>query len=76
MTALSRWYRYAGDYNLDGQVDGADYTVVDSNSGSTGYGALTVAGWTLGDGDFDGDVDSADYAPIDTNFGSGVGDPE
>ncbi|MDX1962897.1 MAG: DNRLRE domain-containing protein [Pirellulales bacterium] len=66
-------FTYPGDYNLDGQVDGADYTVVDSFLGSTTPGLS--GGWTLGDGDFDGLVTPADYLPIDSNFGSGVGNP-
>ncbi|MDX1962770.1 MAG: hypothetical protein SFX18_06430 [Pirellulales bacterium] len=66
-------FTYPGDYNLDGQVDGSDYLVVDSNIGSTTPGLS--AGWTLGDGDFDGMITTADYSPIDTFFGSGVGNP-
>ncbi|MDX1965170.1 MAG: autotransporter-associated beta strand repeat-containing protein [Pirellulales bacterium] len=66
-------FTYPGDYNLDGQVDGADYVVVDSNLGVATPGLS--GGWTLGDGDFDGMVTAADYLPIDSNFGSGVGNP-
>ncbi|MDX1962768.1 MAG: hypothetical protein SFX18_06420 [Pirellulales bacterium] len=66
-------FTYPGDYNLDGQVDGADYVVVDSNLGASTPGLS--GGWTLGDGDFDGVVSAADYLPIDSNFGSGVGSP-
>ncbi|MDX1961978.1 MAG: lamin tail domain-containing protein [Pirellulales bacterium] len=66
-------FTYPGDYNLDGQVDGSDYIVVDSNLGAVTPGLS--AGWTLGDGDFDGIVSAADYLPIDSNFGSGVGNP-
>ncbi|MDX1963425.1 MAG: Calx-beta domain-containing protein [Pirellulales bacterium] len=66
-------FTYPGDYNLDGQVDGADYTVVDSNLGTPTPGLS--GGWTLGDGDFSGFIEPADYLPIDSNFGSGVGNP-
>lgn len=66
-------FTYPGDYNLDGQVDGSDYVVVDSNLGSVTPGLS--GGWTLGDGDFDGVVTTGDYGPIDTFFGSGVGSP-
>ncbi|MDX1964075.1 MAG: hypothetical protein SFX18_13055 [Pirellulales bacterium] len=66
-------FTYPGDYNLDGQVDGGDYVVVDSFLGTPTPGLS--GGWTLGDGDFDGMVTSADYLPIDSNFGSGVGNP-
>ncbi|MDX1962112.1 MAG: autotransporter-associated beta strand repeat-containing protein [Pirellulales bacterium] len=66
-------FTYPGDYNLDGQVDGADYVVVDSNLGTITPGLS--GGWTLGDGDFDGVVTPADYLPIDSNFNNGVGNP-
>lgn len=51
-----------GDYNFDGAVDAADYSVWRDSSG--GIGAALVA-----DGDFDGDVDSADLAVWSGAFG-------
>lgn len=45
---------YDGDYNGDGVVDAADYTVWRDTSGMTGVGLAA-------DGDRDGDVDAADY---------------
>ena len=54
----------AGDFNLDGRVDGADY-VFWRNSGSVSSGAL----YTQGDADFDGDVDSGDLTVLRSRFG-------
>ncbi len=54
----------AGDFNVDGRVDGADY-VVWRNSGSLAGGAL----YTQGDADFDGDVDGVDLAAWRSEFG-------
>ncbi len=50
-----------GDYNLDGVVDGADYTVW--RDGLTAIAA---------DGDFDGDTDAADYEVWRANFGKSL----
>ena len=53
----------AGDYNSDGVVDAADYTVWRDTLGSTAdLGA---------DGDGNGTVDAADYTVWANNFGSG-----
>lgn len=49
-----------GDFNLDGVVDGADYTVWRDNGGSG----------LLGDADFDGDADAADLAIWQGAYGS------
>jgi hypothetical protein len=54
----------AGDFNLDGSVNGADY-VVWRKSGSIGSGAQFMQG----DADLDGDVDNADLAQWRANFG-------
>jgi hypothetical protein len=53
-------YTYAGDLNLDGRVDGADYGLIDNYvqfPGTTGY--------ANGDINYDGVVDGADYGIID-----------
>jgi hypothetical protein len=55
-------YTYWGDANLDGQVDGSDYTRIDN-------GFLNhLSGWF--NGDFNGDhvVDGSDYTLIDNDF--------
>lgn len=56
----------AGDYNSDGAVDAADYTVWRDNFGVTGLLAFSGA-----DGNGDGDVSAEDYQVWHTNFGRG-----
>ncbi len=63
-------YTYFGDANLDGQVTGDDYTVIDSNLNTT---PAVGAGWTSGDVNLDGIVTGDDYTTIDSNLGLGVG---
>jgi hypothetical protein len=53
----------AGDYNGDGVVDAADYTVWRDTTGSTGPGLAA-------DGNGDMTVDAADYAIWRANFGT------
>jgi len=53
-------YTYAGDLNMDGSIDGADYGLIDNYvqfPGTTGY--------HNGDINFDGVIDGADYGIID-----------
>ncbi|MEN0110899.1 MAG: hypothetical protein AAF805_09265, partial [Planctomycetota bacterium] len=52
-----------GDYNADGVVDAADYTVWRDARGT--IGPLLSA-----DGDADGDVDAADYSVWGSAYGS------
>jgi hypothetical protein len=55
-------YTYYGDTNLDGKVDGTDYSRIDS-----GYlGGLT--GWQNGDFNYDGVIDGSDYTLIDNAY--------
>ncbi len=54
----------AGDYNQDGRVDAADYTVWRDNLGAT------VASGTSADGNGDGMIDATDYTVWRSNFGS------
>ena len=58
----------AGDYNLDGMVDSADYTLWRDTLGLTGN-ALAA------DGNGDGEITTADYEIWRTNFGKQVGSP-
>jgi MYXO-CTERM domain-containing protein len=57
-------YTYFGDANLDGKVDGSDYSLIDA--GYASHGALT--GWYNGDFNYDGVIDGSDYALIDNAF--------
>ena len=57
-------YTYFGDTNLDGIVDGSDYSRLDS-------GFLSQAtGWFNGDFNYDGVIDGSDYTLIDNAFNS------
>jgi hypothetical protein len=55
-------YTYFGDANLDGMVNGSDYTLIDNgyNSG--------LSGWRNGDFNYDGVIDGDDYMLIDNAF--------
>jgi hypothetical protein len=54
-----------GDYNGNGTVDAADYTLWRNNLGLTGGASVSQ-----GDGDGDGDVTLADYGYWKTRFGN------
>jgi hypothetical protein len=57
-------YTYYGDANLDGKVDGSDYSLIDN-------GYLTQStGWYNGDFNYDGVVNGSDYTLIDNAFNS------
>jgi hypothetical protein len=58
-------YTYYGDANLDGVVNGMDYTLID-NGFAAQNNAGFVYGWVNGDFNYDGHIDGADYALIDT----------
>jgi endonuclease/exonuclease/phosphatase family metal-dependent hydrolase len=62
-------YTYYGDANLDGQVDGSDYTLIDN--GFNHHGTLT--GWYNGDFNYDGLIDGSDYTLIDNSFNTQTG---
>jgi hypothetical protein len=55
-------YTWLGDANLDGRVDGSDYSIIDA-----AY-AGHATGWDNGDFNGDGTVDGSDYALIDNAF--------
>jgi hypothetical protein len=57
-------YTYYGDANIDGQVDGSDYTKIDAGFGSAGV----LTGWGNGDFNYDGKIDGSDYTLIDNAF--------
>jgi hypothetical protein len=62
-TAVIVRYTYAGDMNLDGLVDAADYGAIDNWVQFPGT-------WGHGNGDlnFDGVIDAADYGVIDNSI--------
>jgi hypothetical protein len=62
-TAVLIRYTYAGDANLDGAVNTADFTALASNFNGTGKA------WFNGDFNFDGRVNALDFNAIATNFG-------
>ena len=57
-------YTWFGDANLDGKVDGSDYSLIDAGYASHG----TLTGWYNGDFNYDGNVDGSDYTLIDNDF--------
>ena len=55
-------YTYYGDTNLDGKVDGTDYSRIDN-------GALNhLTGWFNGDFNYDGAINGSDYTLIDNAY--------
>jgi len=61
-------YTYYGDANLDGKVDGTDYSRIDNAylADETHPGEYT--GWYNGDFNYDGVIDGSDYSLIDNAF--------
>jgi chondroitin AC lyase len=57
-------YTYVGDANLDGKVDGSDYSLIDN-----GY-LHQLTGWYNGDFNYDGVINGSDYTLIDNAFNS------
>jgi hypothetical protein len=55
-------YTYYGDANLDGKVDGSDYSLIDN-----GY-LNHLSGWSNGDFNYDNSIDGSDYTLIDNAF--------
>jgi autotransporter-associated beta strand protein len=60
-------YTYYGDANLDGAVDGSDYTLIDAGFNSQ-HSASPLTGWQNGDFNYDGVIDGSDYTLIDNAF--------
>ena len=61
-------FTFAGDMNLDGLVDGADYGVVD---GGILAGITSGAVYSDGDSNYDGAVNEGDYSAIDGSILAG-----
>ncbi len=63
-------YTYYGDANLDGVVDGSDYSIIDNSYAMEQTGSGAITGWGNGDFNYDGVVDGSDYTLIDNAFNS------
>jgi hypothetical protein len=63
-------YTYYGDTNLDGVVDGSDYSRIDNAFLADQSKPGTDTGWFNGDFNYDGVVDGSDYTLIDNTFNS------
>jgi endonuclease/exonuclease/phosphatase family metal-dependent hydrolase len=61
-------YTYYGDANLDGKVDGSDYSLLDSAYSANRLSPGKYTGWFNGDFNYDGVVDGSDYTLIDNTF--------
>jgi hypothetical protein len=55
-------FTYYGDANLDGTVNGSDYSITDN-----GYNAQ-LSGWQNGDFNYDGSINGSDYELLDNTF--------
>jgi fibronectin-binding autotransporter adhesin len=60
-------YTLLGDANLDGFVNGEDFTILASNFNQS------VTGWDQGDFNYDGTVNGEDFTLLAANFNQGVG---
>jgi autotransporter-associated beta strand protein len=61
-------YTYYGDTNLDGTVDGSDYSRIDTAFVADKAAAGAKTGWFNGDFNYDGVIDGSDYTLIDNAF--------
>ena len=57
-------FTYYGDANLDGAVNGSDYSITDN-----GFNAQ-LSGWQNGDFNYDNSINASDYALLDNSFNS------
>jgi hypothetical protein len=55
-------YTYYGDANLDGLVDGTDYSRIDNGV------LFGLSGWSNGDFNYDGVINGSDYTLIDNVY--------
>jgi hypothetical protein len=55
-------YTYYGDTNLDGHIDGTDYSRIDNGVN------MNLTGWYNGDFNYDGVINGSDYTLIDNAY--------
>jgi hypothetical protein len=63
-------FTYYGDANLDGAVDGSDYTKIDAGFNADKIVPGLLTGWYSGDFNYDSKIDGSDYTLIDNAFNS------
>ena len=68
--AVAVKYTYYGDANLDGKVDGSDYSLIDNAYLADQGNASALTGWQNGDFTYDRVVNGSDYTLIDNAFNS------
>jgi hypothetical protein len=61
-------FTYVGDVNLDGKVDGSDYSRIDSAYLADISNSTAMTGWYNGDFNYDGVINGSDYTLIDNAF--------
>ena len=61
-------YTYYGDCNLDGKVDGSDYSLIDYAYLADQTNPGSCFGWYYGDFNYDGVINGSDYTLIDNTF--------
>ena len=61
-------FTYYGDTNLDGKVDGTDYSRIDSAYVADQGNPTASTGWFNGDFNYDGVINGSDYTLIDNAF--------
>jgi fibronectin-binding autotransporter adhesin len=59
---------YYGDTNLDGEVDGSDYSRIDNAYLADQTNPTAYTGWGNGDFNYDGIINGSDYTLIDNAF--------
>jgi autotransporter-associated beta strand protein len=61
-------YTYYGDADLNGHVDGSDYSIIDNSALQEAGTGMPISGWANGDFNYDGVVDGSDYTLIDNAY--------
>jgi hypothetical protein len=61
-------YTYYGDTDLNGSVDGSDYSRIDLAYLADQSNATAYTGWLNGDFNYDGSVNGSDYTLMDNAF--------